>query len=96
MADAVLAQKQSPPWGDVEVCQAGFRHRRQLRCCRNRVACRHGKPARVTGSQQVERGDGKHDIDVPCNEILLGAGAIGHVSHYNAAHALEQFAAQMR
>jgi hypothetical protein len=85
--------KQSPPWGDLEARQAGFRQRRQLRCCRHPLGRRYGKSARVAGAQQLERGYGKHDVDVSCNEILLGARAIGHMGHFNASHALEQLAA---
>lgn len=50
----------------------------------------------MAGSQEVERSDGKHDVDVSCNEILLGTRAIGHMGHFNAGHAFEQLAAQMR
>ena len=56
----------------------------------------HGKSARLAGSQQLERGYGKHDIDVSGNEILLGPRAVGHVRHFNAGHAFEQLAAKMR
>jgi hypothetical protein len=50
----------------------------------------------LAGSQQLERGYGKHDIDVSGNEILLGPRAVGHVRHFNAGHAFEQLAAKMR